>query len=258
MVGDPLLVVLVGPTASGKTALSLSLAERFAGEIVNCDSVAVYREFEIGTAKPSLDERARAPHHLIDILSPTEQMTAGDYARRARQVLDEIKARGHMPIVVGGTGLYLRALTDVLAEGQERSDELSERLRGSHARRGEGWLHRVLARLDRAAAARIHANDVPKLIRAIEVCLLARRSMTEVWAEGSQPLSGFRVLRLGLDPERNALYARINRRAAAMFEAGLVEEARALFERYGYEVRSTASLPSGRRSRRTGIMPSGR
>ncbi len=230
---DPLLVVLVGPTGSGKTALSLALAERFAGEIINCDSVAVYREFEIGTAKPSAAERARAPHHLFDILAPTEQMTAGDYSRRARQVLTEIKSRQRMPIVVGGTGLYLRALIDGLAEGPERSDELRARLRKSHERRGEDWLHRVLLRLDATAAARIHANDIPKLIRAIEVCLMARRTMTEVWQEGREPLSGFRVLRLGLEPDRNALYTRINQRAAQMFEAGLVEETRALLASYG-------------------------
>ena len=177
---DPLLVVLVGPTASGKTALSLALAERFMGEIVNCDSVAVYREFEIGTAKPTADERARVPHHLFDILAPTEQMTAGEYSRRARQALADLKSRARLPIVVGGTGLYLRALIDGLAEGPERSDELRDRLRTSHQRHGEPWLNRVLQRLDPAAAARIHAHDIPKLIRAIEVCLVARRPLTDI------------------------------------------------------------------------------
>jgi tRNA dimethylallyltransferase len=238
---DPLLVVLAGPTASGKTALSLALAERFAGEIVNCDSVAIYREFEIGTAKPTAAERERAPHHLFDLIGPTELMTAGDYSRRARQALAEIKARGRLPIVVGGTGLYLRALLDGLAEGPPRSDELRERLHASHHRHGEGWLQRVLRRLDPAAADRIHANDIPKLIRAIEVSLLARRSMTEIWQEGREPLRGFRRLRLGLDPERNALYARINQRAAHMFEAGLVEETRSLFARYGDGARPLAA-----------------
>jgi tRNA dimethylallyltransferase len=233
----PLLVVLLGPTASGKTALSLGLAERFGGEIVNCDSVAVYRHFEIGTAKPSTAERARAPHHLFDIIEPTELMTAGDYARRGRAVLEEIKVRGRLPIVVGGTGLYLRALIDGLAEGPQRSEDLRQRLRTSNERHGEGWLHRVLARLDGAAAARIHPNDVPKLIRAIEVCLMSRRTMTDLWSEGREPLRGFRVLRLGLDPERNALYTRINQRAVRMFEAGLVEETRVLLERYGDEAR---------------------
>jgi tRNA dimethylallyltransferase len=234
---DPLLVVIVGPTGSGKTALSLTLAAHFQGEIVNCDSVAVYREFEIGTAKPSLEERACAPHHLIDIIGPTEQMTAGDYARRARQVLEEIKSRGRLPIVVGGTGLYLRALLDGLAEGPQRSDELRTRLRKSLDRRGPEWLHRMLRRMDRAAAERIHPNDVPKVIRALEVCIMARRPMTDIWREGSEPLRGFRIVRFGLEPERNALYTRLNQRAAKMFEDGLIEETAALLEKYGDEAR---------------------
>src|SRR3954471_18352829 len=164
---DPLLVVILGPTASGKTALSIALAEKFGGEIVNCDSVAMYREFEIGTAKPSAAERTRAPHHLFDVLDPLEEMTAGEYARRARQVLGEIKSRNRMPIVVGGTGLYLRALLEGLFPGPQRSEELRERLRKGIVKHAPGYLHRVLRRLDRGAAEKIHANDVPKLIRAI-------------------------------------------------------------------------------------------
>src|SRR4051794_366035 len=164
---DPLLVVIAGPTGSGKTALSLAVAERFGGEVVNCDSVAIYREFEIGTAKPSREERARAPHHLIDILDPEQQMTAGEYARIGRETLNEIKQRGRMPIVVGGTGFYLKALLEGLFEGPERSDELRTRLRGTESRRGAEYVHRILKRLDRASAERIHPNDVPKVIRAI-------------------------------------------------------------------------------------------
>jgi tRNA dimethylallyltransferase len=230
---EPLLVVIAGPTGSGKTALSLALAERFAGEIVNCDSVAVYREFEIGTAKPSAAERAQAPHHLFDILSPTDYFTAGDYARVARETLAEIGERGRLPIVVGGTGLYLRALLEGLFEGPPRSEDLRARLRRRAQARGPGYLHRVLRRLDPPAAAAIHTNDTPKLVRAIEVCLSAGAPMTELWKRGRDPLRGFRVLRIGLNPERNALYARINQRAAQMFEAGLVEETRGLLARYG-------------------------
>ncbi len=229
---DPLLVVIVGPTASGKTALSLALAERFEGEIVNCDSVAVYRSFEIGTAKPTRAERARVPHHLFDIIDPTEVMTAGDYARRARLVLDESKQRGRLPIVVGGTGLYLRALLEGLFQGPERSEGLRERLR-AHARRGHDYLHRLLERVDPAAARLIHANDVPKLIRAIEVWFSAKKPITELWQSGRDPLQGFRTLRLGLDPDRNELYTRINERCRRMFESGLVEETASIMATYG-------------------------
>lgn len=237
-----MLVAVVGPTASGKTALSLTLVEHFGGEIVNCDSVAIYREFEIGTAKPSLEERARAPHHLIDIIGPTELMTAGEYSRRARAVLSDIKQRGHLPIVVGGTGLYLRALLEGLAPGPERSEQARDRLRRIVEAKGAEHLHRVLRRLDPASAERIHPNDVPKVVRAVEVCLAARQPLTEVWKQGRNPLTGFRILRLGLDPERNALYTRINHRAEAMFDAGLIEETRSLWEKYGEAARPITSL----------------
>jgi tRNA dimethylallyltransferase len=230
---QPLLVVVLGPTASGKTALSLALAERFHGEIVNCDSVAMYREFDLGTAKPTASERARALHHLLDCVTPTSHITAGEYARQARQVLDEIKVRGHLPILVGGTGLYLRALLEGLFLGPQRSEELRERLRDLAAGRGSDYLHRILCRLDGAAAEKIHANDTPKLIRAIEVCLASRQKMTELWQRGRDPLRGFRILRLGLDPDRQALYDRINRRAKQMFDDGLVEETQRLVEKYG-------------------------
>ena len=229
----PLLVVLLGPTASGKTALSLALAERFNGEIVNCDSVAVYRDFEIGTAKPTAAERARVPHHCIDIVSPEREYSAGDYQRDGRAAIADITARGKLPIVTGGTGLYLRALLEGLFDGPQRSEELRNRLRRSAVRHGAGWLARLLERLDSAAAERIHANDTPKLIRAIEVSLEARRPMTEAWTAGAEPLTGYRILRLGLAPERATLYRRIDARAAAMFERGLAAETERLLAKYG-------------------------
>lgn len=229
-------MLLLGPTGSGKTALSLALGERFGGEVVSCDSVAVYRGMDVGSAKPTAEERARLPHHLIDVAEPDEPFTAGAYSRMARAALREIAGRGKLPIVTGGTGLYLRALTEGLFAGPARQEVLRTALLRSKARHGEAWLHRVLTRLDAARAASIHANDVPKLIRAIEVCLAGRRPMSEVLARedlARNPLTGFRLLRIGLDPPRAALYERLNRRCAAMFAAGLVEETRVLLARYG-------------------------
>ncbi len=227
----PLAVLILGPTGSGKTALSLALAERFGGEIVSCDSVAVYRGMELGTAKPTREERARVPHHLVDVVEPNEPFTAGAYSRLARESLQEIKAREHLAIVTGGTGLYLRALTEGLFAGPARREDLRARLRQSAERHGGEWLHRLLRKLDPATAERIHANDLPKLIRAIEVCLAARKPMSAVMAR--DPLTGFRLARIGLNPPRAELYGRLNQRCAAMFAAGLVEETRGLLARYG-------------------------
>ena len=252
---EPLLVVVLGPTASGKTALSLAIARRFPSEIVNCDSVAMYREFEIGTAKPSAAERAEIPHHLVDCVNPLADVSAGEYTRLGRQVLGEIEKRGRLPIVSGGTGLYLRALVEGLFPGPQRSEELRDRLRGRAEKYGAEHLHRILRRLDPVAADRIHAHDVPKVIRAIEVCLTSRppsrrtsrRTMTELWQRGREPLRGFRILRLGLNPEREALYGRINQRAANMFDqgrpaGGLIAETEKLLAKYGDQARPLASL----------------
>ena len=239
---EPPLVVLAGPTASGKTALALALAARFPAEIVSCDSVAVYRGLDIGSAKPTPEERALVPHHLVDILTPDEPCTAGHYARLAREAIAGITQRGRLPIVAGGTGLYLRALLDGLSPAPPRDEALREKLR-VRAKKSPAQLHRILARLDPAAARAIHANDVPKLIRAIEVTLHARRPITQHWQkQGREALTGYCVLRLGLDPPRVALYDRINRRADAMFGRGLEEETARLVEQYGYDCRPLASL----------------
>ena len=240
------LIVLAGPTASGKTALALHLAEQFNGEIVSCDSVAVYREMEIGTAKPSLDERSRAQHHMIDIVWPDEPYSAGDYSRQAREALAGITERGHLPIVAGGTGLYLRALIDGLSPAPPRQQGLRDRLRQRvedlGPEHGPAHLHSILSRLDPAAAAAIHANDIPKAIRAIEVSLAARKPLTEQWQTGRDALNGYRILRLGLAPTRERLYERINQRAAEMFDRGLIEETERLLERYGPGCRALSSL----------------
>jgi tRNA dimethylallyltransferase len=236
------LVVILGATGSGKTALSLALAEGFSGEIVNCDSVAMYREFEIGTAKPNAAERARAPHHLFDVVDPMDHMTAGEYARQAREILQQIKTRNHLPIVAGGTGLYLRALLEGLFPGPQRSNELRERLRDRSQQKGADYLSKVLRRLDPSAAQKIHSNDTPKLIRAIEVCLASRDKMTDLWKQGRDPLQGFKIIRLGLNPERELLYQRINRRAQKMFDVGLVEETQRLRTKYGASPWAMGSL----------------
>lgn len=236
------LVVLVGPTASGKTALALRIAEEFGGEIVSCDAVAVYRGMDIGSAKPSAEERARVQHHAIDILDADESSTAGDYARAARAAIADIDARGRLPIVTGGTGLYLRALLEGLAPAPPRDEEFRERLRKRAAERGPEYLHRLLKRVDAKAAAAIHPNDTPKIIRSLEVTLAARVPQSEQWCVGRDALEGYRVSKLGLNPPRAALYLRINNRAAQMFENGLIEETRALRERFGDECRALSSL----------------
>lgn len=239
-----LLVVILGPTASGKSALAIELAQRLCGEIVSCDSVAVYRHFEIGTAKPTHEERASVPHHLLDVAEPDETFTAGEYSRRARVVISEIARRGKLPIVVGGTGLYLRALLEGLFPGPQRSEHLRARLRDRAATKGSPYLHRILGALDSAAAHKIHANDTPKLIRAIEVCLASREPMSELWQQrGRDPLTGFRILRIGLNPDRQQLYERINARAQQMFAGGLVEETESLTRQYG-GLRSVTALDS--------------
>ncbi len=234
---DPLAVLILGPTGSGKTALSLALGERFGGEVVSCDSVAVYRGMDLGSAKPSREERARLPHHLIDVADPDVPFTAGEYARQARQAMREIAGRGHLPLVTGGTGLYLRALTMGLFAGPQRQVELRARLLRSQERFGAFWLHRLLRRLDPLSALRIHANDTPKLIRALEVLFATGRPLSATLEAGPEvardPLTGFRLLRIGLNPPRQALYKRLNERAAAMFAEGLVDETRELLERFG-------------------------
>ncbi len=233
------LIAIFGATASGKTALSIALAQEFGGEVLSCDSVAVYRFMQIGTAKPSLAERQLIPHHLLDLYDPDETCTAGDYARHARSVLSRVHA---LPILAGGTGLYARALLDGLFPAPPQDPGLRSLLRERARLRGAASLHRTLSRFDVKAAAQIHANDVSKVIRAIEVSLAVRAPMTEQWQSGRDALSGFSILRMILVPDRAELYARINQRAAAMFAQGLVEETRNLISRLGPHCRPFTSL----------------
>jgi len=223
-----LLVAVVGPTASGKSCLAIHLAQQLGGEVINCDSLQMYRHFDLGTAKPTLEERQGILHYLLDILEPDEQFSAGEYMRQAREVVSTVAACGHLPIVVGGTGFYLRALIEGLFAGPPRNTRLRQRLQQRAAVKNKGYLHRLLLRLDAAAAATIHPHDTPKLIRALEVCLEARRPMHELFRQGRQSLEGFRVLKAGLNPPRAELYERINQRTRSLFEQGLVEEVRSI------------------------------
>jgi tRNA dimethylallyltransferase len=220
------LVAIVGPTASGKSALGIHLAEHFGGEVVACDSTQVYRRFDIGTGKVLPAAWRGVAHHLMDLLEPDEVFTAGEYRRRALTVLGDLRSRKRLPIFTVGTGLYLRALLEGLADAPLRSEELRERLRRSADKRGSEWLHRMLARLDVGAAQRIAARDTPKLIRAIEVCLLAGRPISEVYRAGRPRLEGFAPVKIGLLPPRDALYTRIEERVEAMLAAGWLEEVR--------------------------------
>lgn len=225
------LIAIVGPTAAGKSELSLFLAESLDGEIVNYDSVQMYRGFNIGTGKVPLEARRGIPHHLLDLKDPSELFTAGDFRREALAALAGVRERGKLPILVGGTGLYLRALLLGLFEGPRRSEELRTRLSFLRERRGHEFLHRLLERLDSQSAARIHPRDTQKIIRAVEVCLLARRPLSAALASGRSGLRSFFTLKVGLNPDRGKLSERINQRVEQMFAGGLLEETRILLAR---------------------------
>ena len=222
------LVAIVGPTASGKSALGVALAERLGGEVVACDSTQLYRGFDVGTAKPSLAERRGISHHLIDVLSPQEEATAGGYRQMALQVLDDLRQRKRLPVFTAGTGLYLRALLEGLADVPPRSEGLRARLRARVEEHPPGHLHRVLKRLDPDAAKKIAPADDQKLIRAVEICLLTSKPLSEVYRAGRNSLQGWRVLKIGLMPEREKLIERIHTRTIAMLERGWLQEVQAL------------------------------
>ncbi len=231
------LIVLVGPTASGKSALALFLAERLGGEVLACDSTQVYRHFDIGTGKVTPAERARVPHHLIDLCEPEETFTAGDYQRAARAALSEVSARGRVPIVTAGTGLYLRAFLEGLSPLPPRAPELRARLQTEAGERGPEQLHRLLARVDLVSAKEIAPRDTPKLIRALEVWFQVRRPRAELFQAGRDRLEGYAVVKLGLMPERKALYERIEQRVEQMLDSGWLEEARRLRGQFGDRVK---------------------
>jgi tRNA dimethylallyltransferase len=225
------LVVVLGPTGAGKSALGIWLAERLGGEVVVCDSTQVYRHFDIGTAKVRREERRGIPHHLMDLVEPDELFTAGEYRRRALAVLAELRERGKVPVLTAGTGLYLRALLEGLADAPLRSEAMRARLREKAKHKGDEYLHRLLMRLDPDAAARIDARDIQKVTRAVEICILAGKPVSEVHRAGREPLEGYRVRKIGLLPPRAELYARIEERVTIMLQQGWLEEVKQLMAR---------------------------
>ena len=225
------LIVILGPTASGKSSLAIHLARDFNGEIVNCDSVQVYKYLNIGTSKLTKGEQAGIPHHLMDMLEPDQLFTAGDYFRLGRKVLVEIRRRGHLPLVVGGTGLYLRALLDGLFEGPKRCERLRKRLSNMAERKGNLHLHRLLKRVDAISAQMIASNDHRKIVRALEVFFLTSKPLSWHFRSGRDPLRGFEILKIGLNPARQFLYELIDRRGDKMFADGLVDEVKRLLSR---------------------------
>jgi tRNA dimethylallyltransferase len=234
--------VIAGPTASGKSALALDVAERFGGEIINADSRQIYRYMDVGTAKPTTADRGRARHHVFDVATPDERFDAARYRDLARAAVEEVAARGRLPIVVGGTGLYIRALTRGLFAGPAAAPRLRRALEDLEAR-VPGTLHRWCRRLDPIVASRVHANDCVRLIRALEVALASGRRLSVHQAEHgfAERLGTFRYL--VVDPGVDALRDRIRRRTVELFERGLVEEVRALWQRgYGPELPALQSI----------------
>jgi tRNA dimethylallyltransferase len=229
--GQRVLVAILGSTATGKSALGIRLAERYGGEIVGCDSTAVYRELDIGTDKVDVAAQRGVPHHMVDIVEPTVTYTAAEYARAASSVIEAVHRRGRLPILVGGTGFYYRALTRGLFPGPGRDPQLRARLQAIAARRGWEFLHRMVKRVDPASAARIQARDGMRLVRALEVYFKTGRPLTAHFAETVSPLAGFTIMAVALRLPRPALEDRIARRVDEQFARGLLDEIRGLIAR---------------------------
>lgn len=225
-------IIILGPTASGKSHLGIALARQFGGEIVSCDALQVYRQMDIGTAKIPLAERGGIPHHMLDVQDPAQEFSAGEYQRQARAAIQGIAARGHLPIVVGGTGFYLRALIEGLFEGPERSEALRARMRAIIRRKGSPTLHRALRRIDPSSAGKIAHNDADRIIRAYEIYLVSGKTMSWWQQQPRDALQGYRWFKLGIQLPRQQLYQRINERTERMFQSGLLNEVRALVEKY--------------------------
>jgi tRNA dimethylallyltransferase len=242
MVAAPSVVALVGPTASGKSALALDVARTHGGEIVSCDSLQVYRGLDIGSAKATPAERREVRHHLLDVIDPEQDFSAADYAILARAAIADVLARGRVPIVAGGTGLYLRALRRGLFAGPSRDADLRRRLDRVAEKRGDGALHRLLARVDPEMAGRTSPRDRVRVVRALEVYRATGRPLSAHHREDTPAADDWRWLVIGLDRPRDALRAAVEARTQAMFDAGLVEEMRALLARYRGDLRPLRAI----------------
>ena len=227
----PVVVAILGPTATGKSALALAVAERHHGEIINCDSTAVYRGFDIGTDKMARADRRGIPHHLIDIVEPTEEYTAAQYARDAAAAIRDVHARGRLPILAGGTGFYFRALTRGLFPGPGRDAPLRRRLESIAERRGVTFLHRLLRKVDPESALRIQPRDLKRLVRALEVFFLTGRPLTAHFADTTSPIPDVHVVAIGLRLPPAEISERVTRRVDEQFERGLLDEIRTLLAR---------------------------
>lgn len=227
---EPLLICVIGPTASGKSSLAVKLAEKMGGEIVNCDSMQMIRDLEIGTAKPGPSEKAICPHHLFDLISVEDVYSAGQYMVQARETCADITSRGRIPVVTGGTGLYLRALLQGMFEGPSREEEIRERLKIISGKKGTSFLHKWLSLKDPLAAEQVKPSDEVRLIRALEVRITTGSTISSLRGQ-EQPLTGYRIVKIGLNPERSLLYERINKRTVQMFAAGLLDETRSLLKK---------------------------
>ena len=236
------IVVICGPTGSGKTNLALSLAEKIPLEIISADSRQVYRRMDIGTAKATVEEQAIVPHHMIDLIDPDQEFSVAEFVDLARSLIREISERGKIPCIVGGTGLYIRALLGGLAQLPSSNSELRKQLHQRENDEGPGSLFRELQQVDPVAAAEIHPNNIVRIVRALEVCIISGRRMSELKAEHSFAEQSYRALKLAPEFARAELYARINHRSKQMIACGLVDEVRGLVESYSSDLKALQTL----------------
>ena len=236
------VLVICGPTGSGKTALALNLAEKFPLEIISADSRQVYCRMDIGTAKATVSEQAAIPHHMLDLVDPDQEFSVADFVDRARPLIPQISGRGKIPCIVGGTGLYIRALLGGLANLPSADPKLRKQLQRREEDEGAGSLYRELQQVDPVAAAGIHANNLVRIIRALEVCMVSGQKISELKAQHNFSEKPYRVLKLAPDFPRDELYSRINQRTGQMLSNGLVEEVNGLIDTYSFDLKTLQTL----------------